>query len=219
MKQIIYVITLISTIVMADKIPSQFKPDIYADFGVEGKQYEIVEDDIYKAILTAAQQFEKDLNTTEVKNMVKDQIKERATFNTSLSNCKKTTSTNWEDDYFTFTHDYYNPFGRLVFKKGDKHLAPPVPGERHVCFIDGTIKLIANNQIDFFKKQDPNCVFLISNRNVMDFYDKYPKLEIYPASQGFFDRFGIKCIPAMLDFKDVQKRIRYFNIGNFKSGN
>jgi len=202
-----------------DSFRSEAKPSKYMDFGINGKLYKITEPDMYNVLVSAAKEWAEQYDQKKMEKIVRSEVDKRATFNNPNGNlCKKTFNEDWEDDYFTFKMDYYNPMGRLIYKKGDRMLAPSVPVEKHICLIDATIMPEAINQIKFFQEQtNGNCIYLVSNRNVMELWDKFPTYEIYPSSQGFLDRFNVKCVPAKIDMYKSKIKKDYYSIEMFKN--
>ena len=202
-----------------DSLRSEAKPAPFLDFGISGKVYPIEEPDMYDILLNAARDYAKDFNKTEVEDIITSEVDKRATFNDpSGSLCRNNSVRDWQDDYFEFKMDYYNPMGRLIYKKGDKMIAPSIPIEKHVCLIDATFMVEAINQINFFQKEtNGNCVYLVSNRNVMELWKKFPTYDIYPNAEGFKKRFNVNCIPAKIDMLKTKIKVNYYSIELFKN--
>lgn len=202
-----------------DSFRSEAKPGPYMDFGIQGKLYKIIEPDMYEVIISAAKEWSDNLDKKKLEEIVKSEVDKRATFiDKETLMCKETYSTKWKDDYFTYKMDYYNPMGRLIYKKGDKRLTPSLPEEKHLCVIDATLMVEAINQINFFQKEtNGNCVYVVSNRNVMELWDKFPSYEIYPSTAELNNRFDIKCLPVKIDMFGTKIKNNYYSIEMFKN--
>lgn len=209
-----------STFYSNDSLRVEAKPAQFIDFGVEGKLYDITEPDMYKIIISAAKEWQKKYDKEKMKKIIEEQVNERATFiDKDIHLCKNTATGDWKNDYFSFRQDFYNPLGRKVFKKGQKILAPSLPNLKQVCFIDAGIFAEGVNQIEYFQKlTNGKCLFLVSNRNVRELREKFPTYEIYPSSKQMEKRFGVKCVPAVVNMLGVKIKNDYYSIEKFKRG-
>lgn len=196
-------------------IPVKVVPGPYVDFGEEGKVYEILEPDIndymYKKI--ANFKFDKE----EIRNELIKGVDKLAKFEPNEAKiCMQSKIYDWENNYFEIQNDFYNPLGRLIYKKGEKILSPSVPTQKNICLIEGKILLEAKNQMDYFLNIDKDCVFLVSNRDVREIQSIYPDAKLYPGNEMIFKRFHIEYTSGIISFKDTKIRKEYISIEKFK---
>lgn len=211
-------ILILITACYAETFRQYTSPRGYVDFGVQGKTYDITEQSIYDVIIKGAKEFEKEYPKERIKKILESEVAKKAVFK-SENICKDDSVKNWETDYYTYEMDYYNPMGRVIFKKGDRVIAPKVAILRQVCFIDGGNLISAKNQIDFMQKQtNGQCVFAVINRDVRDLWKIYPSYEFYPSNKMLFERFGVRCAPSILSMKDEKTKKDYFSLEKFKEG-
>ena len=195
------------------------KPEPYYDFGVQGKEYNITEPDMYEIIMSSVENFKKSEEMLNLRKEFIKKVKEKSIFNYSNNFCSKNRSSEWKDDYYTYKQDMRNPFGRIIQKKGDRLLTPAIPGEKDLCFVDGSNDIVLKNQISFFKKQTKNnCLFVIQNKSVIDIWKKFPNIDIYPGSKALYDRFGVKCIPSIVKMSGSKMKVNQYSIEYFKRG-
>jgi len=227
MKNLLKIATLTSSIFLSlfsselnysNSLRIEAKAGPYYDFGVCGKEYEITEPDFYQMIIEGAQDYVKKMDREEIKKQLEKEVAKKAKFITNKAFCSKNYQGEWYNDYYTYKMNVYNPLGRLIFKKGEKRLVPPIPERRNICFVDGRNKIELFNQISFFnKKNNHNCLFIVSNYDVRKLWEKYPGEDFYPGNDYIMKRFNVKCLPAEINMYQSQNRENYFSIEQFKN--
>ena len=211
---------VISTILFAENslMPKKIaKPTNYVDFGVQGKEYEIKEEDFYKTIIEGAKNIKLDKN--KLKLDLEKEVNRLAHFKTKVPYCKDSVVFDSKTEYYTFQGDYFNPMGRVIYKKGDRIKTPPLPDgiTKELCFIEGSNKISLANQITFFNKEtNDSCLFLVSNANIVDLRNKYQGYQFFPAADMFFDRYDISCLPAKVHFEKSNFQKTNYSIEEFK---
>lgn len=195
---------------------SETTPAVYHDFGVQGKEYKILEKNILEEINYEVKNFK--LDPVETKKTVEKEIIARSTGESSLPLCMKDLSLKPVIDYGKFPEDVYNPAGRLIFKKGDPVKSELKAGqELDLCFVDGRNDIVLYNQINYMHKIKPNCTILVSGKSVVPLRKKFEDFNIYPTSKIYEERFGVKCYPAILHFEKDTKEAKYMSYEHFKN--
>jgi len=220
MKLILILVFCIDFIFASNSLRIEAKPEPYYDFGICGKEYNITEPDMYEIIMSSVKKFKDKMNTKEMIDEVKKQVAQKAIFNSNIPVCMNDQINDWYDDYYTYPIDIYNPMGRLIHKKGDRVLSPPIPGEKNICIIEGKNIISAKNQINFFEeKTNNNCLYIILNRDVRDFWKEkgFSSYDFFPGNEKLLKRFNVKCVPSIIRMKDVKIRTDYYSIENFKN--
>lgn len=191
-------------------------PTEYIDLGTHGKEYKILENDILVEIETEAKKFS--FNSKEVQDTVKKQVIEAAFETTEKPLCVKDIHKMPEIDYASIPENIYNPVGRKIYSKGDKIKAPLKGGQiLDLCFIDSRIIEVGKNQINSFIKTNPECTFLVANKNVLSLREIYPSLKIFPTSKSQEDRFNVDCYPAIIHMENDTKETFYHSYDKFKN--
>jgi hypothetical protein len=200
--------------------PNALKDKTYIDFGYQGKTYDIKEKNILEEYEKGLRKIKETyLNKKHIEKILKKKINKYALFNSKKPLCLRDEKIGPEVDWYTVPVDIINPLGRIVLRKGQK-IRSTLPKDKtlDLCFIYGKGNYITTiNEINYFSKKYPNCLFLVSNYNVLKLRDKFPKLEIYPSSIVQENRFNLKCYPAHLHFYDDKKEYEYFNYNRFKN--
>jgi len=203
-----------------DSLRTEAVPSAYYDFGVCGKEYEITEPDMYEIIMKGVEEFNSKENIEKIKKEVKEIVSKKAIFISNKKYCSDNYSSDWYNDYYEYPEDIYNPFGRIIHKKGELALTPPIPSEKNICFVDGKNKISLINQIKYLKKvTNNNCIFSVSNSDVRKLWKDFPGTDFYPGSKKIFQRFNVKCVPSILHMKESKIQNEYFSIEQFKRGN
>lgn len=185
----------------------------YEDFGKQGFTYKIKEENLMKLIENGV----KEIDTEQVKEDLKKQVDKQATGENNLSLCKETIEIK-EFDYVSLPENIYTPTGKLYKEKGTKitaYLEQPLD----ICYVDGTNIAELENQINFFDKEtNKQCIFLVSNRNIIELYKKWPERnrKMYPSKKEYEKRFEVKCMPTRVHLIE-NDRIHYqYSIEKFK---
>lgn len=184
----------------------------YVDLGKSGVDYPILEtnflDDIKKGV--------EELDTEQMKRDFKVQLNIQATGEKNLGECYEEKTVK-EFDYVELQEDIYTPMGRIYKEKGTKmtaYIAVPLD----ICFVDGTNKESLVKQIEFFDKQVKKCIYMVSNRNILEVYNMYPERnrEMFPSKKVYEERFNVKCNPTRVHLIH-NDRIKYqYPLDNFR---
>lgn len=188
----------------------------YKDFGTFGKTYPILEENFFDFIKREAKKIK--IDKKDIEKIVVEQVKNAAYETTTLPLCQKDLTEPRSIDYYTVKTDIKNPFGRVIYAKGQKIESKIKNGRSlDLCFIDGRNDIVTSNQINFFKKRVNNCLFIVSNKNTLKLRKKFPDTEIYPTSKMQEDRFSLGCYPAHFHFKGKYIDKKYFSYEQFKN--
>lgn len=185
----------------------------FEDLGTTGRTYNIQEENFQEMLNREASEY---LKTIDLKAESEKAVKKASFYSSSLGFCKKETSLTSLDET-ELQENIYTPTGRIYKAKGEK-IVVPTPKPINLCFVDGTNDIVLENQINYFKKQTEKyggCLFLVSNKSVLELYEKYNGLDLFPASETYEKRFGINCYPS---FVHLIKENRYnftFSINQF----
>lgn len=216
MNRILLSLLSLNLFLSANTLNELTKPGEFIDFGIHGKEYKILENDILEEIKTEAKKFSFD--SKEVQDIVQKQVIEAAFETTTKPLCVKDIHKKPEIDYAFIPEDIYNPVGRKIYSKGEKIKAPLKAGqELDLCFIDSRIIEVGKNQINTFVKQYPNCNFLVANKNVLSLRQIYPELKIFPTNKSQEDRFNVDCYPAVIHMEKETKETFYHSYDKFKN--
>jgi len=200
-----------------DSLRVEAKPQPYYDFGVQGKEYNITEPDMYQVILEGVSEFQTEENIQKIRARIKEIVSERAIFKTDKSSCSVNKISKWEKDYFTYKSDVVNPMGRVISKKGEKALTPPLKMERFLCFIDGKDPKTIKDQVEFFQnKTSGQCIYAASNIDVRKLWKSFPGLDFYPSSEELLTRFKVPCAPSIVRMRGSETQRETFSIKQFK---
>jgi len=195
--------------------------DHYIDLGVEGHLYPIVEHSFLEDLNEGVKEFQKTFTPEKVKKEVIKQIRQQATGHTKLPLCQESNK-RAEYNYIPILSDIYNPAGRLVKKKGEKVLVNnDIPFD--ICFISGDNIKEVENQIKFYDKvtkklsgKQSECIYLVSNRNVLQLDKKYYPRMFYPTGKGYEDSFNVSCYPTMIHLENDKRFIFESKMDKFK---
>ena len=189
------------------------------DLGKTGATYPIVEENFMDMIENAIKDL--DIKKEDIERKVREQVKEQSYGTTSLPFGRKVERYS-EKNYQIIPQDIYNPLGRIYKKAGEKVLLnTPVPLD--ICFIDGTNMNILKNQIEYFDKvvekqsgKGASCVYMVSNRSVLELNKIYYPRIFYPSKKVYEDRFMVKSIPTYVHIYKYKKDFYSFPINMFK---
>jgi hypothetical protein len=186
----------------------------YNDFGVYGKLYPIIEEPFMEILNKKMNDYK--LSKNSINEEIVNQIKMSAFESTNKPLCKDNEILPSETDYQIIKMDIFNPFGRLIYKKGDKIKSEIKGGKKlNLCFINFKNEISGKNQISKFKNKD--CMFIVANKNVLSLRKDYPNLKIYPTSKEQENRFNVKCYPAIIHMEKDQIQKNYFSYEQFKN--
>jgi len=219
MKKIIILNLLLISSIFANSysLLKETSPDkSYKDFGVFGKTYPILETPFMDILKKRMEEYK--LSQKNIKDQVMNQIKMAAFESTELPLCKDYSKEKPKEDFITIQMDIINPFGRVIYKKGDKIKSEIKNGKiLDLCFIDYRNKIVGKNQINELKKIYPDCMYIVANKNVLSIRKDFPNLDIYPTSKGQEDRFGIKCYPSVVHMEKDTIQKTYYPYEQFKN--
>jgi hypothetical protein len=214
MKISILAILLSSTAVFAT-MASETSPAIYTDFGIQGKQYDIKEENIMDMIKTNVKAFKSDIN---VQKTIESELLIRSTGKTSLPLCLKDFNKAPEPDYFSVPEDVLNPVGRKVLSKGELIKSKLKSMQiLDLCFVDGRNKIVLDNQIISMLKTNPKCTFMVSDESVLDVRKRFENINIFPTSEQYEKRFGVKCYPTIIHMEEDTKQIKQISYEKYKN--
>lgn len=188
--------------------------EVYVDFGKKGHMYDISEKNF---LLTIKEELD-EIDVQKIRNDLAGQVAEQATGENNLPACREDSSKT-ELDYIILKEDIYNPAGRLYQKKGTKVLAG-IEKPLDVCFVDGTNMIALSNQIAYFdKKTEGKCIYMISNRNVLDVHKKYPdrSLSFFPSRERDEKRFNVGCLPTRVNMIGNNRTLIEHSFEKFKN--
>jgi len=191
----------------------------YIDFGIVGKLYDIKEKNFLLDYEENKQKLKRYLSKKYIRKQLLKTIQKIADFKTNKQLCLKDMTIGPEIDYVKVPVDIINPLGRIIYKKGEV-IPSKIPNGQtlDLCFIGGKgNKITTINQINFFAKKYPKCIFLVSDFNVLELRKFFPSLEIYPSSLEQENRFNIKCYPVHIYFYSDKKIYNYYNYNRFKN--
>ncbi len=189
------------------------------DLGKTGGTYPIVEENFMDMIEEAVKEL--NINKKDIEKKVRKSVIDQSKGTTNLPYGKKVKRYS-EKNYQILPQDIYNPLGRLYKKAGDKVLInTPVPLD--ICFVDGTNLKILKNQIEYFDKVvakqsgiEGRCVYMVSNRSVLELNKIYYPRVFYPSKKAYEDRFMVKSIPTYVHIYKDKKDFYSFPINMFK---
>ena len=182
-----------------------FKDKHYIDFGIAGKLYDIKEENFFVFYEKEKTKLKKYLSKQYIKKKIEETIKKDSYYKSNKPLCLRDFTVGPVIDYIKAPIDIINPLGRIIIKKGEK-IPSKIPNGKtlDLCFVDGKgNKITTINQINYFKNKVPNCIFLVSNYNIMELRKKFPFLNIYASSIMQEKRFSIKCYPVHIQFFGV----------------
>lgn len=188
----------------------------HIDFGVHGELYDIKEKDFFEEVKEGV----KNIDVEEVRASVKKEVMKQAKKKTSLPYCQEDNERT-ELDYVVLKENIYNPSGRLYKKKGTKVFAP-LSEAFDVCFVDGSNDVMLKNQIDYFdKKTDKKCVYMVSDKNIIDLWKTYPNRanDFYPTGASFEKRFNVSCYPTRVHMINNDRTLYEKGLERFKTNN
>lgn len=185
----------------------------YTDLGKAGHTYPIIEnnffDDIKKGI--------SELDVEELREQTKKEVYKQAMGENNLGYCKDYKEVT-EEDYVLLQDNIYSPSGRLFQEKGTKMYAS-IDKPLDLCFIDGTYDVLLENQVDYFDRiTNKKCIYLVSNRSIMEVYKKYPtrSRDFYPARKVLETRFNVECKPTHIHLIKNDRIKKEHGIDKFK---
>lgn len=186
----------------------------YEDLGIKGNLYNITERDFLVMIKEGVEE----IDVHAIRDNLKSQVIKQATGQNNLSVCREDNFKK-EDDYVILEEDIFTPTGKLFKKKGTKVIAP-LQMPLDLCFVSGSNMVTLRNQIDFFDKQtNKRCVFLISDRNVLDVHKIYPNRSssFFPSKEKDEKRFNVSCLPSRVNLINNDRNIIEHSYEKFKN--
>ncbi len=186
----------------------------FEDFGTYGRTYDIKEENFQDILERETKDFFSKYN---LKQKVADGVKSASLFKTTRPFCKNSFK-KADIDYSIIPEDIYSPAGKLLKRKGDK-IVIPTEKPINLCFVDGTNSIALENQIDYFKRiteKTGGCYFMVANSPVLDLYEKYQDIDIYPSGEAYENRFGVSCYPTVIQLMKEQRYTFTFNIQEFQ---
>lgn len=193
--QLIVLVLLFGTVCFGDAV----------DFGVQGKQYPIIEENGIDFIKRRTKEIDKKKLETELE----EKIRKLAVSKVQMPDSKADTNTT-EDDIYLAKWDIRDPVaGEIAYTKGARLPTKMQKSERlELCFVDGHLKKAVVDKIiaDFGKK----CTYFVNNKNIFDFQKEYG-VRAYPMggqNLEYIERYGVKVLPTkitrFLDKKTTQ---------------
>jgi len=187
------------------------------DFGIDGHMYDIVEENMMQTIRDKADNFQ--ITKEKMRAILKREMKKQSVGTTELPFGKEKKEYS-EKNYQILNQDVVNPLGRVIKKKGDKVLLN-TPKSLDICFIDGADPVLLKNQIKYFDKlvtktNGLRCVYMVSNKSVLDLNKEYYPRLFYPSKSIYEQRFMIKSIPTYIHIEKDRKYFYSYPIEMFK---
>ncbi len=183
----------------------------YIDFGIHGILYDIQEvngnDLIAKAI--------KDINITQVNNLLSRQVEAAFISNISLPDSSVKNELK-KKDLVPARWDVIGLDGIIMAKKGDLILSEIPKGMSFsLCFINGDDP---KEIVDYVVKEFGNCIYMVNNIDSRLFNDLY-KYETYPISnqvKEYLARYGVTKFPTKITKKSSFLYTKTLNIVELK---
>ncbi|MFL1706575.1 hypothetical protein ACHJH3_06165 [Campylobacter sp. MOP7] len=216
--KLLIVIAIFASFSFGASIEELTSPKPFMDLGIQGKTYDIQEEDFIKILDKDLQEYEKSITKGDIAKIVEEQVASAANKTTSLPLCQEDKALEAQPDYAVVPTDIRNPLGRLVYKKGDKILSTmPDNIKMDICYINFINYVAGINQLESMSQFNQKCLFLVANTDVRPLREKYPSFDIYPTSEFQEQRFDIKCYPSVLRLQGSTKQINEFSYETFKA--
>jgi len=198
-------------------VSSLYSKSDFIDFGIDGHMYDIKEENIRQTIIDKVDNFK--ISKEDLTEKIKKAMREQSVGTTNLPFGEEVTAY-VEDNYQILNQNIRNPAGRIIKKKGDRVLLN-TPKSLDICFIDGSNDILLKNQIKYFdavvsKKHGLSCVYMVSNKSVLDLNKEYYPRLFYPSKSAYERRFMIKSIPTYIHIEKDKKYFYSFPIEMFK---
>jgi hypothetical protein len=165
------------------------------DFGIQGKQYPIIEENGIDFIKRRTQEIDK--RGLELK--LEEEVKKLATSRVKLPISKADTNTTVDDIYLA-KWDIRDPITQeIIYAKGTRIPTTMQKGaQMELCFIDGGLNSKIVNKIitDFGTK----CTYFVNNIDVFEFQKKYG-VDAYPMggqNMAYINRYKVKVLPTKI---------------------
>ena len=187
------------------------------DFGIDGHMYDIVEENMMKTIKDKTDNFK--ITKKQMRKILKNEMEKQAVGTTNLPFGKEKKEYS-EKNFQVLQQDVFNPLGRIYKKKGEKvYINSPKPLD--ICFIDGSNPILLKNQIKYFDKlvtktNSIRCIYMVSNKSVLDLNTEYYPRIFYPANKAYEERFMVKSIPTYIHIEKDRKYFYSYPIEMFK---
>lgn len=170
--------------------------EIY-DFGVVGKQVEIIEENGEDLIARKI----KELDIKKINQELNERVLEYSVSHLDLPASTVDSKTEEEDIYLASYDIVDYSTNTIVYKKGDRIPTELTPGTSFsLCFIDGKYKKdIVNKIVKEFGGKEA-CKYFIDNISQQDFLELYG-IEAYPLNEQnlqFKDRYVIENMPTKI---------------------
>ena len=188
------------------------------ELGIHGHMYDIQEEHFMEEVKRKINDKAKQMN---FKKLAKESVMKGSIGKTDLPFGQELTSYEM-DNYQILQHDVLNPAGRVFKKKGEK-LIINTQRPISICFIDGSNKIMFQNQIDYFDKvtkkkygEFAECTYMVSNKSVIELREEYFGRKFYPSQKIYEDRFMVKSIPTYIHMEKTKRQVYTFPIDMFK---
>lgn len=179
------------------------------DFGVQGKQYPIIEENGIDFIKRRT----KEIDKKKLELELEEKIKKLSVSNVQIPNSNADVNIT-SDDIYLAKWDIRDPIsGNVVYNKGSQIPTKMQKGERlELCFVDGHLNKAVINKIiaDFGKK----CTYFVNKKNVFDFQKEYG-VKSYPMggqNLEYIERYNVKVLPTKITRYLDKKTTRTLNI-------
>jgi len=199
MMQLVFLFLLLNVVCFGDVV----------DFGIQGKQYSIIEENGIDFIKRRT----KEINKQKLETELEEKIKKLAVSHVQISSSNADTNTT-ADDIYLAKWNIRDPISReIVYAKGSQIPTKMQKGERlELCFVDGHLKkgIIDKIIADFGKK----CTYFVNKKNVFDFQKEYD-VQAYPMGGQnieYIERYNVEVLPTKITRYLDKKNTRTLNI-------
>ena len=183
----------------------------YKDFGIDGKLYNIVEENGNDMIDKGL----KDINITQINNILKQEVEESFISHIRLPDSTQTLTVK-QKDLVPARWDVIGLDGTIMAKKGDLILSKIPQGMSFsLCFINGDDP---KEILDYVVNEFGKCVYMVNNIDSRAF-NKIYGFETYPISKQvkeYLTRFGISKFPTKITKKSSYLYTQTLNIVELK---
>jgi hypothetical protein len=165
------------------------------DFGVQGKQFPIIEENGIDFIKRRIKEIDKDALNKEYMNGLS-----KLEFSNLVLPTSKIDSNKTVEDIYLSKWDITDPVTlKVLYAKGEQIPTKMKKGERlEFCFIDGSLKKEITNQI--ISIFGANCIYFVNKINVFKFENIY-NVKAYPIggqNLNFIKRYKVKVLPTKI---------------------
>lgn len=194
----------------------------YKDFGVDGRLYDIIEEDFMITLKKGIDELQKTFTPEYVQSKIIEEVNKQAFQKSLLPVCQKDNQFSGINYQYLDT-DIINPAGRIVKKKGEAVLVRSKK-PLNICFVSASNKIELINQINYFDKtvkeltgKEEECTYMVSDGNVVDLMKELKKT-FYPTGPQYESRFNVKCYPAFVHIEEDMIYNYEMSIEHFKHG-